>query len=463
MNNRLIWAVAIGSVLTIAVKAEVWQETAAGTIQLQPATTLQTGCAAGNQPSYLSVPFSGHSQYNRVQYSRAQYNPVQYQAAHFSFHADAAAPLQIIPLTAAAASVSPVTTPVVTSQQAAYWGIQPAGNSRGAPAFRLYWQDEAAAVIRAARLTLSPLQWQPEWTASYQAAALPRLSAQLTAQRLADDPANEWLLLPGDTQVPIRLFDARSGLPRQLSLPVMTGTFGLLPLAADPDLDGLAERLYLLSQQGLLWQYDWQAGRGWQATLVADMQKSGWDFSGSLQRFAARWQSTTGWMDGEVFVIQARAGTGYRLLVLRRGTNMQQPLTFADVAVAPDLTKSGWYTELVNAPLSPAKLLAGILYLPLKADTGCADDAAYDQILALQLYSGAAAYDEPVISLAQPTYTPLRLVQTAQQLQLWSGAVPVFPRLVTLDPACLMCTEQLAPRHLQGQQTIAVFRREQVY
>lgn len=458
MNNRLIWAVAAGSFLTTAVKAEVWQETAAGTIQLQPATSLQTGCATADPLSYLSVPFSGHSQYNRAQYSGGQY-----QAAHFSFHADGAAPLQIIPLTGAAASFTPVGPPVVTSQQAASWGIQPAGNSRGAPAFRLYWQDEAAAVIRAARLTLSPLQWQPEWTASYQPAASRWLAEQLTPQRLADDPGNEWLVLPGDTQVPIRLFDARSGLPRQLSLPATTGPFGLLPLAADPDQDGLAERLYLLSQQGLLWQYDWQAGSGWQATLVADLQKSGWDFSGSLQRFAARWQSRTGWMDGEVFVIQARSGADYHLLVLRRTMNNQQLLTFVDVAATADFTKAGWHTALSTAPVSPAKLLAGILYLPLKADTGCAEDAAYDRILALQLYSGAAAYDEPVISLAQPTHAPLRLVQTAQQLQLWSGAVPVFPRLVTLDPACLMCTEQLTPRHLQGQQTIAVFRREQVY
>lgn len=450
MNNRLIWAVAIGSLLTTAAKAEVWQETATGTIQLQSATALQTGCMTGNPPSYLSVPFSGHSQYKR-----AQYNPAQYQAAHFSFHADGAAPLQIIPISR--------TDTAATSRQAAYWGVLSAGNRHGVAAFRLYWQDDNAAVLRAARVTLSPLQWQPEWTASYQLSATPWLSAQLTPQRLADDPGSEWLLLPGDAQVPVRLFDAHSGLPRQLSLPATTGTFVLLPLAADPDQDGVAERLYLLSQQGLLWQYDWQAGSGWQAILVADLQKSGWDFSGSLQRFTARWQSAADWQQGEVFVIQARSGADYRLLVLRRGMSTEQPLTFADVTVAPDLTKAGWYTELADAPLSPAKVVAGILYLPLKADTGCASDAAYDQILAVQLYSGTAAYDEPVLRLAQPLQAPLRLVQSAQQLQLWSGAVPVVPRLVTLSPACLMCTEQLTPQHLQGQQIIAVFRREQVY
>lgn len=450
MNNRLIRAVVIGSLLTTAVKAEVWQETATGTIQLQPATALQTGCATGNPPSYLSVPFSGHSQYNR-----AQYNPEQYQAAHFSFYADGAAPLQLIPISR--------TDAVAKSRQAAYWGVLPAGNRHGAAAFRLYWQDETAAVLRAAQVTLSPLQWLPEWTASYQPSATPWLSDQLTPQRLADDPGREWLMLPGDAQVPVRLFDAHSGLPRQLSLPATTGTFGLLPLAADPDQDGVAERLYLLSQQGLLWQYDWQAGSGWQAILVADLQKSGWDFSGSLQRFTARWQSAAGWQQGEVFVIQARSGADYRLLVLRRGSRIQQPLTFADVAAAPDLTKAGWYSELADAPLSPAKVMAGILYLPLKADTGCANDAVYDQILAVQLYSGTAAYDEPVLRLAQPLQAPLRLVQSAQQLQLWSGAVAVVPRLVTLSPVCLTCTEQLTPQHLQGQQIIAVFRREQVY
>lgn len=450
MKNRLVWAAAVGSLMTATVTAEVWQETSTGTLQLQPVLNLLTGCAAGHAPSYLSRPLSGHPLYDRVQFN----------ARYFSFSADSAPPLQIVPQqlvpqTSEASAAAP--------SHAAFWGVHSVAGSRGAPTFSLYWQDEATAILRAVRLTLAPLQWQPEWTTSYQPSATPWRSEQLTPQRLADDSAREWLLLPGDAQVPIRLFDAHSGLPRQLSLPATTGVFALLPLAADPNQDGLAERLYLLSQQGALWQFDWQAGSGWQASLVADLQSSGWDFSGSLQHFAARWQTTAGWYEGEVFVILARSGADYRLLVLRRGTNMQQPLTFADVAMAPDLTKAGWYTELAEAPLSRAKVLAGVLYLPLKADTGCAGDAAYDQILALQLYSGTAAYDEPVIRLALPTRAPLRLVQTAQELQLWSGAVPVFPRLVTLDPACLMCTELLTPRHLQGQETIAVFRREQVY
>lgn len=458
MKKCPMFAVVFGCVAATAAWAEAWQETAAGTLQLLSATTLQTGCTAGNPSSYLSVPFSGTFQYNR-----AQYHPVQEQAAHFSFHADGAAPLQIIPLTGAVASFTQVPSSVAPLQRAAFWGIQPAGEHRGVPAFRLYWQDEAATVVRSARLTLAPLQWRPEWTVSYQPAVAPWLSDQLTPKRLADDPGREWLLLPGDAQVPVRLLDADNGLPRQLSLPATSGVFSLLPLAADPDLDGVSERLYLLSQQGALWQFDWQAGSGWQASLVADLQSSGWDFSGSLQRFAARWQSTAGWQEGEVFVILARSDEDYRLLVLRRGTNIQQALTFADVAAVPDLAKAGWYTELAEAPLSHAKVLAGVLYLPLKTDTGCAEDASYDQILALQLYSGAAAYDEPILRLAQPLQAPLRLVQSAQQLQLWSGTVPVFPRLMTLSPACLMCTEQLTPQHLQGQQTIAVFRREQVY
>lgn len=450
MKNRLILVAVCGSFAINAVRAEVWQETLAGTLQLQPAMNLPTGCAAGHAPSYLSTPLNGHPLYNRGQFN----------ARYFSFSADGVVPLQIvpqqfIPMNGAASTAVP--------SRVAFWGILNAPASRGTPAFRVFWLDETAAVVRAARLTLSPLQWQPQWTASYQPSATSWLSDQLTAHRLADDPASEWLLLPGDVQVPIRLLDANSGLPRQLSLPATTGTFGLLPLAADPDQDGLAERLYLLSQQGALWQYDWQTGSGWQASLIADLQSSGWDFSGSLQRFAARWRSVTGWQEGEVFVIQARSGADYRLLVLRRGTNIQQPLTFADIAAAPDLTKAGWQVPLASVAVSQVKVLGGILYLPLKAETGCADDAAYDRLLALQLYSGAAAYDESVLSLAQPVQAPLRLVQTAQQLQLWSGPIPIIPQMMTLDPACLMCTEQLTPRHLQGQQTIAVFRREQVY
>lgn len=449
MTTRLIMAAVFGSFATSAVMAQVWQETAAGALQLQPAMHLPTGCAVSDAPSYLSSPFSGHPLYNRV----------QFDGEHFSFSADGGVvPLQVVPHQfmpiAGAASAG-------LRSHAALWGMRSSATGRGSSALSLFWHD--GSVIRAARFTLTPLQWQPQWMASYQPSAIPWLSVQLAVQRLADDPTNEWLVLPGDAQVPVRLFNANNGLPRQLSLPATIGTFGLQPLAADPDQDGLAERLYLLSQQGALWQYDWQHGSGWRASLVADLQSSGWDFSGSLQRFSARWQSVNGWQDGEVFVILARSGTDHRLLVLRRETNQQQALTFADVTAAPDLTKAGWYTEVLGAPLSPAKLLAGILYLPVKADTGCADDAVYDRVLALQLYSGAAAYEESLLRLPQPVQAPLRMVQSTQQLQLWSGSIPIISQLVMLNSACLMCTEPLTIQHLQGQQTIAVFRREQVY
>lgn len=449
MKNCPMLAAIIGSLCTATAIADVWHETIAGTLQLQQAANAATGCVTGNPPSYLSRPFSGHPLYNRVQFNAQQ----------FSFSGESAPLLQIVPQQLVSLSGAVATTPRFHT----YWGLQSTAASRAMPVFRLYWQDQAGAALRAVRLALSPLQWQPEWTASYWPSAASWLPAQLTPHRLADYPAQEWLLLPGDAQVPIRLFDAQSGLPRQLPLPATPGTFGLLPLAVDLDLDGVAERLYLLSQQGQLWQYSWQSGAGWQASLVADLQESGWDFSGSLQHFSARWQSASNWQDGEVFVIQARAGADFRLLVLRRDHARKQSLTFADLTVAPDLTKAGWYTVLADAPVSQPKVLAGVLYLPLKADTGCDEDAAYNQILALQLYSGAAAYDQPLLPLAQPQHAPLRMVQTSQQLQMWSGDVPVIRRLVTLDPACPTCTEWLTPQHLQGQQTLAVFRREQVY
>lgn len=424
--------------------ADLWRETATGSLIPETNAAAMHTCDSSPANSYHSVLLPGHPHYQRIHRT----------PAGFRFSGDSVPEQQIMPFAQHAAAG--------TTDFPAHWGIQWLNARQPQSAYRLVWHEPDGQWLRAARVTLTPLQWEPEWTASYSASALSWLSGQVTALKLADDPAQQWIVLPGDAQVPIRLFHSKSGVPRQLSIAPSQGSFALLPLADDRDKDGLVERLYLLSEQGLLWQYDWRAGTGWQSRVLADLRAAGWQFNGSLQRFDARWRHSSGWQQGDVFVMQARSAQDYHLLVLRR-SEPSQTFTYADIGKAPNLSQPGWQTEIPARPVTKVKVLAGVLYLPLKAATGCDQDAAYDQLLALQLYSGGPVYDSPVLTLTQPVRQPLQLRQIQQQFQIWSGQTQVVPQLRTLDPGCLMCTEVLTEQHLQGESPLAVFRHEQVY
>lgn len=424
--------------------ADTWRETATGSLisDTTPATT--STCDSNPTDSYHSRLLQGHPQYQRI-----HRNP-----EGFRFHGDAVPGLHIIPLAQHAH--------IGAEDFSAPWGFQWRHGGQSNSDYQLVWHEPASQLLRTARITFTPLQWQPQWTASYTASASSWLPGWITAQKLADDPAQQWFVLPGDAQVPLRLFQSQSGVPKQLSISPSQGSFALLPIADDLDKDGLVERLYLLSEQGLLWQYDWRSGTGWQSRILADLRASGWRFNGSLQRFDARWLQSSGWHQGDVFVMQARSAQDYRLLVLRR-SEPNQTFTFSDIGTGANLMGAGWQTAMPSRPVSQVKVVAGVLYVPMKAETGCDEDTAYNQVLALQLYSGASVYDSSVLTLTQPIHKPLRLVQIQQQFQLWSGDTQVVPQLRILDPRCLMCTEVLTEHHLQGQSPVAVFRHEQVY
>ncbi|MDZ7870266.1 MAG: hypothetical protein U5L02_13905 [Rheinheimera sp.] len=346
-----------------------------------------------------------------------------------------------------------------------YWGWR---NATGRQAgYQLFWLDPRKAELRSVQLRMQPLAsqppyWEPLWSVATHSPVQPWLSPELNVQRLADDPAAEWLILPGNAQVPFRLFNALTGVPRQLSVPAVNMSFALMPLTADPDQDGLAERLYLLSTDGVLLQYDWLSDSGWQASTVADLRQSGWRFDGSWQRISARWPVSQGWQQGDVFILQGRDADGYRLVVLRRPTGFQRVFDLTDLAADVDLNKAGWQRPLAGRPVTTAKILAGILYLPLSHDPDPLS-MAYDQIDVLQLFSGTSLYAPATLTLPAAQRAPLRLVPVNGKYQLWSAEQLIVPEVQRLDPSCLFCVETLGPEHLQQQQQLATFRYEQVY
>ncbi len=429
-----------------------WQETATGTLVAMDASSAGQDCEPiPRMATYQSRPLSGPGPFSRLQLSRCGLI-ISGQKADMSL-------LQIRP---GSAEVYQDTLPPPDAAQLP-WGWRNMVGSRAD--YQLFWLDPLKAELRSVQLTLPQSQtqrpnWRPLWAAAVQPAAQPWLPAEISVQRLADDPTAEWLVLPGNAQVPIRLFNAHTGVPRQLSVPAVNTSFALMPLTADPDQDGLAERMFLLSTDGLLLQYDWQSELGWQPSIVADFRQSGWQFDGSWQRISARWPVTQGWQQGDVFVLQGRDADGYRLLVLRRPVGLQRVFDLTDIADHVDLNKAGWQRPLAARPVSAAKILAGIVYLPLSQDP---DTLAYNQIEVLQLFSGTALYAPSTLKLPAVQQAPLRLVPANGKYQLWSAEQLIVPEVQRLDPSCLFCVETLTPQHLQQQQQLAMFRYEQVY
>ena len=429
-----------------------WQETVTGALVAMDASSFGPDCEpVPRMATYQSRPLNGPGSFSRLQLSDCGFI--------FSGHQDAVSVLQIRPgspdASAHAQPSSDVRQPL--------WGWNVTTGSRAD--YQLYWLDPSLAELRSVQLTMpslpsQPPHWRPLWTAAVPPAEQPWLSAEISAQRLADDPTADWLLLPGNAQVPIRLFNAKTGVPRQLSVPAVNTSFALMPLTDDPDQDGLAERLYLLSTDGLLLQYDWLSGSGWQVATVADFRRSGWLFDGSWQRISARWPVTQGWQQGDVFILQGRDANGYRLLVLRRPTGLQRVFDLTDIDDNVDLNKAGWQRSLAGRPVTAAKILAGIMYLPLSRDP---DSLAYDQLEVLQLFSGTALYATATLTLPAAQQAPLRLVPANGKYQLWSAEQLIVPEVLRLDPSCLFCVETLVPQHLQQQQQLAMFRYEQVY
>lgn len=429
------------SVLNTAVSASHWQENLEGRLQAvtlpaQPLSRCESTAAGDNYASRVMDSSTGR---------------VRLTAQGFAVTGQPDA-LLISPYRPAEDNTVLVPT---------YWSWQQ--QAQDPTRHQLFWADPATARLRSVQIKLPALQWLSRWAVPYQPQTHPWLDSSVQSRKLADDPSADWLILPGDERSPVRLFATDSGIPRQFPVSVAPATYAVLPQPADLDLDGLAERLYVLNTAGVLMQYSWTASAGWQATQVADLQSSGWQFDGSLQHFSARWRGAEGWGNGEVFLMLVRATDQYRLVVLRRQDGANQVIKLSDLGEAGSGQVAGWQLPLPGRPVSVAKVLAGILYLPLQTGPYCAAAPAYDQLLVTQLYQGAAVNGGRFVELATAVTSPLRLRAGPQHFQLWSGEQMVIPHLFRLSDRCDGCVEMLRPEHLQGQQQMAWYLPEEVY
>ncbi len=447
-----------------AVQAAHWQESLSGQLTQLSVASGQPACPELAGPASYSGIRTGGSQLTRLAFDEG--------GLHL-WQADASSTEQVI-----VRGTDPDSPEVVS-----HWGWQPLSQSTGS--YQVFWHEPATQQLRAVAVKAAPFTWQPLWSASAQ--VLPaQLPALLRPQRLADENGADWLLLPGNSSVPVQLFNSQTGVPRLLPLPAISGNFALQPLTQDLNGDQAAERLYLLSSDGQLLQVDYQVKAGWQSRVVADLSGSDLIFDVSLQRFAGRWRHQDGhWLQGDVFVMIGRKQQQYQLMAVLRPDGFADMVRFDDLSALPSLgadavqaadatqkdspgaaagaSGHGWSVALAARPVTAAKLLAGVLYLPMTDQQSCRYPG-YNQLAALQLYSGAAVYQQSQWQLAASLTEPLRLEQSSETgFNLVAGAALLLTELRTLSAACTDCTELLGPQHLQGRQPLALFQTEQVY
>ena len=344
IRKTMIWLLVLPQ-FAVGAQQLYWQETTSGQLQALSVPVVGSSCnAAAEVASYASRPLQQHSSYSRLQLNDCG---ITFFNDATSGQPHAASLLQIKPQGLVDQAQRS------ESSQPWHWGSRSLVGQQDTQ--QLFWSEQGSGLLRSAHVTLTPLQWQPQWSVAFQPQHQPWFSTEISPQRLADAPNAEWLVLPGDNQVPLRLFEAKSGVARQLSLPALNGGAAVMPVVTDTNQDGMAERIYLLSTAGLLLQYHWQPAIGWQSSVVADLRQSDWTFDISLQRFSARWPSAGGWLQGEVFVVLAREPAGFRLVVLRRPQHSQQTYGVQDLSNTVDLDKAGWQRPLRSRPVTADK------------------------------------------------------------------------------------------------------------
>lgn len=326
-------------------------------------------------------------------------------------------------------------------------------------AFRqLVWQDLVAGTWRSLRLAQGRLQ-EVGWQQS-----LPGLQDGFLAipPRRGSWFGRSVILVPAATDYGLQLIDTNSG---DLLLPTTGDTdIAAWPAALDLDGDMQWDRFYQVDRQGHVWRLDVQ-GQVLSQQPIADFSASGWQFDGALNLVRAQWPAPDGsWRTGDVLIIVARANP-YGLIVLpledgQSGQTGWQDLHAIEQSASP--VGRGWYTVLGSAPVSNSSVMAGVLYLPLHyAATACAGDNTAEQLLALHLFQGTAAYSQRFLPLERPTVANWQLQRQGDHLALQFDGVEVISPLRQISALCDACTSAIELPRLNRWHPLGVFPAEQ--
>lgn len=337
-------------------------------------------------------------------------------------------------------------------ERALAWRQRPQGAN-----VQFIWQDVVAGQWRSLQLRANRLQ-QLDWQAQVPSSEVSWLALEpaLGAWR-----GHQVVAVPAAHQLGVQLLDVQTGTPLLPAQTAMT-SISAWPAALDSDHDGEWDRLYQVDHAGRLWRIQRDGAQLLQHT-VADLTAAGWRFDGAVQAVRSRWPDAQGvWQQGDVVILTATANP-FGMVVLPVADTNDHVIGWSELADAGDAQPTqGWQLVLGAKPVGGAKVMAGVLYLPLRYQTSrCEPVNSANQLLALHLFRGSAAYEQKLLTLPIAALPTWQLQRAGEQLQLQFNGQLVLPAMRQIAVDCPDCVAEINLSQLNRWRTYAVFAAEQ--
>lgn len=263
------------------------------------------------------------------------------------------------------------------------------------------------------------------------------------------------------------------------------------PLVEDANLDGVADHLWLLTQQGQLWRVALAQPPYIEARLIADLTDAGLHFKQALMLVRARLPrplAPANWrtlehhqvmllaynpLSGQDVLFNLRIPISHQALPLIR---FEQLLNRTEQSLAEQagyyaaanwqaiLSRSGWFLELSGQLSSWPRVVAGVIYAPVvKFSEGC--HATEQQLYALQLYTAAQIYQQRRMVVPFLAESSLAIAEQPDKsisllLQGEAERIVLINRLLKLSSECHQCTSPLTLDKFPLWLKLATYRDE---
>lgn len=277
------------------------------------------------------------------------------------------------------------------------------------------------------------------------------------------------LVLPAKNALGLQLVDPNTGRLITLNSDSTSELIhaSAMPAVLDTDLNGATDRIYQISETGLLYQINLDPSEPSSARLVADLRTGNARFVDGLTATQARWPAADGWQQGDVIVAQALRDEKQQLFVIKISNQQQQPIVFEQLLARSGSKPNsdaeyGWRYELNGLIAAMPSLMAGVLYLPLQdGSTRCGGDASMDRLLALHLYNGNQVYNLTEFQFSEPVSTQLKIIPQQQRFVLKAGEHLVTDEMKGVTVECPDCVATLDATQFPKWQRIASYQVEQ--
>lgn len=267
------------------------------------------------------------------------------------------------------------------------------------------------------------------------------------------------------------------------------------PMPEDVNLDGLADHLWLLSAEGLLWRLPLIASEFGQPRLMADLRDSGLVFSATAGLIRSRlpiniaplaWRNTE---QLQALLIGHDPATGHDTLLMLRfelnnhgalvtdysqlmnrtllsSAELKQHLTAGDWRAM--LATAGWWVKFPGKISALPKVIAGVIYAPVVSTAAeeCTTEPSEQQLFALQLHTAGTVYATRKWSIPHLASAELHLQLQADNgltlvLHTEQQTLPLLNDLLKISSECHHCTEPLSFDRFPLWQRLATYRSEQ--